>query len=87
MVAHPTMLWLMYTDLATSNGYGQGTKMSAENQCVPFAESQHQVINPTNPGRALNDGVKHRLYVGRRAADDAEHLGGSSLMLQRLPQY
>ena len=54
---------------------------------APFAEPQHYVINPTNPRGALNDGVKHRLHVGRRAADDAEHLGGRGLMLQGLAQF
>ena len=39
------------------------------------------------PARALDDGVEHRLHVGRRAADDAEHLGGRRLMLQRLAQF
>ena len=45
------------------------------------------VINPTNPRSALDDGVEDRLHVGRRAADDAEHLGCCRLMLQRLAQF
>ena len=53
----------------------------------PVAESQHHVINPTNPGGALDDGIEHRLHVRRRAADDAEHLGRCRLMLQRLAQF
>ena len=44
------------------------------------------VINPTNPRRALDDGVEHRLHICRRAADDAEHLGRRGLMLQRFAQ-
>ena len=56
--------------------------MSPRNHTVPLAESQHHVINPTNPGCALDDGVEHRLHVRRRAADDAEHLGRRCLMLQ-----
>ena len=61
--------------------------MSPRNHSVPLAESQHHVINPTNPRRALDDGVEHRLHVRRRAADDAEHLGRCRLMLQGLAQF
>ena len=61
--------------------------MSPRNHSVPLMESQHHVIDPTNPRRALDDGVEHRLHVGRRAADDAEHLGRCRLMLQRLAQF
>ena len=53
---------------------------------VLLVESQHHVIDPTNPRRALDDGIEHRLHVRRRAADDAEHLGGCGLMLQGLAQ-
>ena len=52
-----------------------------------FAESQQHVIDPTNPRGALDDGVEHRLHVGGRAADDAEHLGRCRLMLQRFAQF
>src|SRR5262249_48524536 len=69
------------------SGYGYGTKMSPPNQTVPLAESQHHVINPTNPGRALNDGIKDRLHVRRRTTDDPKHLGRCSLMLQCLAQF
>ena len=61
--------------------------MSPRNHDVPLAESQHHVIDPTNPRRALDDGVEHRLHVRRRAADDAEHLGRCRLMLQGLAQF
>ena len=61
--------------------------MSPRNHSVPLAESQHHVINPTNPGGALDDGVEDRLHVRRRAADDAEHLGRCRLMLQGLAQF
>ena len=54
---------------------------------VALAESQHHVIDPANPRRALDDGIEHRLHVRRRAADDAEHLGRRRLMLQRLAQF
>ena len=61
--------------------------MSPRNHNVPLAESQHHVINPTNPGGALDDGVEDRLHVRGRAADDAEHLGRCRLMLQGLAQF
>ena len=77
MLAHPAKLWRINTDLDAANGYGYGTKMSPCNHRVPLAESQHHVINPTNLRRALDDGVEHRLHVGGRAADDAEHLAMS----------
>ena len=85
MLAHPAKLWLINTDLDAADGYG--TKMSPRNHSVPLAESQHHVIDPTNPRGALDDGVEHRLHVRRRAADDAEHLGRRRLMLQRLAQF
>ena len=56
--------------------------MSPRNHSVSLVESQHHVIDPANPGGALDDGVEDRLHVRRRAADDAEHLGGCRLMLQ-----
>ena len=58
--------------------------MSPRSHNFALAESQHNVINPTNPGGALDDGVQDRLHVGRRAADDAEHFGRCGLMLQGL---
>ncbi len=61
--------------------------MSPRNHSVALVESQHHVIDPTNPGRALDDGVEDRLHVRGRAADDAEHLGRRRLMLQRLAQF
>ena len=61
--------------------------MSPRQPSVPLVESQHHVINPTNPSGALDDSVEDRLHVGRRAADDAEHLGRCGLMLQGLAQF
>src|SRR5262249_22317779 len=61
--------------------------MSPRHHCVSLAKSQHYVINPTNPGCALNDGVEDRLYVRGRPTDDAEHLSGCRLVLQRLAQF
>ena len=85
MLAHPAILWLINTDLDATSGYG--TKMGPRDHIVSLAESQHHVINPANPRRALDDGVEYRLHVRRRAADDAEHLGRRRLMLQRLAQF
>ena len=84
MLAHPAKPWLINTDLDAANRYG--TKMSPRNRNVPLAESQHHVINPTNPRGALDDGVEDRLHIRGRAADDAEHLGRRGLMLQGLAQ-
>ena len=61
--------------------------MSPRNHNVTLAESQHHVIDPTNPRGALDDGVEDRLHVRGRAADDAEHLGRCRLMLQSLAQF
>ena len=85
MLAYPAILWLINTDLDVGDRYG--TKMSPHNHSVPLVEPQHHVIDPTNPGGALDDGVEDRLHVRRRAADDAEHLGRRRLMLQRLAQF
>ena len=85
MLAHPAKLWLINTDVRAAKRYG--TKMSPRNHRVLLVESQHHVINPTNPGGALDDGVEDRLHVRRRAADDAEHLGRCRLMLQGLAQF
>src|SRR5262245_1255249 len=58
------------------------------------ARDHLRVVSPDKPKRyvetakqmktASDDRIEHRLYVGRRAADDLEHLGGSCLLLQRL---
>ena len=61
--------------------------MSPRNHGVFLAESQHHVIDPTNPCRALDDGVEYGLHVRGRAADDAEHLGRCRLMFQGLAQF
>src|SRR5262245_7785820 len=82
---HPTNMWRIDTDLNAVRGHG--TKMSHRNQSVVLIESQHHVVNPANPCRALDDGIKDRLHVRRRAADDAEHLSGCGLMLQSLAQF
>src|SRR5262249_4545676 len=79
MLIYPAMRRRINTKLDAVNGYG--TKMSPRNHSVRLVESQHHVINPTNPSGALDDGVEDRLNVRGRAADNAEHLRGCSLML------
>src|SRR5215831_2296210 len=86
MLAHPAKPWFVYTNRFATMGDGYGTKMSPRNHRVPLMESQHHVINPTNPRGALDDGVEDRLHVGGRPADDAEYLRRSRLMLQRFAQ-
>ena len=87
MLADPAKCWLINTDFRRGARHRYWTKMSPHNHHVLLAESQHHVINPTNPRRALDDGVEDRLHVRRRAADDPEHLGGCRLMLQGLAQF
>src|SRR5262249_46032524 len=87
MLAHPAKLWRISTDLFTPNGYRYGAKMSTHNRFVPLEEPQRHVINPTNPGGALYDGIEDRLHVGGRAADDAEHFSRCCLVLQGFAQF
>src|SRR5262245_44089927 len=87
MLAHPAKMRLINTDLDAAHGYGYWTKMSPRNQSVPLAESQDHVIDPTDLSRALDDGIEHRLHVGRRPTDDAEHFRRCRLMLQRFAQF
>src|SRR5215471_15079783 len=79
------MLWLIHTDLDAAGGYW--TKMSPRNHGISLAESQYHVINPTNPGGALDDSIEDRLHISRRSTDDAEHLGRCRLVLQGLAQF
>jgi len=65
MFAHPAILRPFNTDLDECNGYG--TKMCTRNHHVPIAESQHYVINPTNPCGAFDNCIEDRLHVRRRA--------------------
>src|SRR5262245_893275 len=87
MLTHPAVLWLINTDLFAVSGHRYRTEMRPRNKIVPLAESQHHVIDPTNAGGTLHDCIEHWLHVGRRAADDAEHLSGCGLMLQGLAQF
>src|SRR5262249_33587723 len=84
MVAYPAKMWPINALLHVRNSYW--TKMSPQNRIIPLVESQHHIIDPANPGRALDDGVEHRLHIRRRAADNTEHLSRCRLMLQGLAQ-
>src|SRR5262249_44593506 len=85
MFAHPANPWLINTNLGLPNG--DGAKMSPQNRSAPFVEPQHYIIDPANLCCTLYNGIEDRLHVGRRAADDTEHLGCCRLMLQRLVQF
>src|SRR5262249_18954916 len=86
VLPYPVKLWFLNIDPGTT-GIRYGTKMSPQNRIVLLMESQHNVVNPTNPRCALDDGVQDRLHVRGRAADNAEHLSRCRLMLQRLAQF
>ena len=66
---------------------GMGPKWARGTAFVSLVESQQHIVDPTNPCRALDDGVEHRLHVCGRTADDAEHLGRCSLVLQGFAQF
>ncbi len=83
MLDYPAKSWFINTDLFVGKTYGYRTEPRPRNEIVPVAKSQPQIIDSTNPGGALDDGIEDRLHVRRRAADDAEHLGRRCLMLQR----
>src|SRR5262249_40817772 len=74
MLAHPTKLWRIDTDLFTAHRYGYGANMSPHRQVFALAQSQHHIVDPANFCRALNNGIQHRLNVRRRATYDAEYL-------------
>src|SRR5262249_11052509 len=87
MLPHPPILGIIHRDLNRAIRYWYGTKMSSRNHHIPIAKSQHQVINTTNASSTFNDGVKHRLHISGRAADNAEHFGRRRLGLQCLAQF
>src|SRR5215475_6598102 len=73
--------------LMPPTAHGYRTKMSTWNDGVLLTESQQHIINPTNPGCALNDGIEHRLHVRGRPADNRKHLSRCRLVLQSFPQF
>ena len=55
MLAHPPKKWLIDIDLEPA--HWNGAKVGPRNHSLTLAESENYVVNPTNPGRALDDGV------------------------------
>ena len=86
MLAYPAKPWPINTH-STRPGVWVSDQNEPGNHTLPLPESQHYIINPTNPGGALDDGIENRLHIRRRAADDAENLGRRRLMLQGLAQF
>src|ERR1051325_8359922 len=82
MLANPAKMQLINTDLHAASRYRYGTNMSPHCHGISFKKSQHHIIDPTNPRRAVDDRVEDRLHVRGRAADDTEPRGGRGLMLQ-----
>src|SRR5262249_44402652 len=85
MLAHPAMSRVVNTNFNSVNRHR--TKMRPRNGHGSLAQPQLHVIDSTNPGGALDDGIEYRLHVRRRTADNAEHLRRCRLMLQRLAQF
>ena len=53
---------------------------------ITVALEQPRVIRLAQASHRLDKSVKYRLQVERRAADHFEHVGSSSLLLERLAQ-
>src|SRR4029450_9867275 len=87
MLSNPAMLQFFNAYCFAVSAYRYRSKMSPNDLHAPFDEPQHHVIDPTNPRSALDDRVKDRLHIGRRAADDAEHFRSRRLVLQRFAQF
>src|SRR5215813_10630517 len=87
MLTYPEKPRVVNIDLGPITRYGYRSKMSPHNHCVPLAESQRYIINPTNPSGALYDCIKHWVHVGRRPADNTEHLSSGRLMFQGFAQF
>ncbi len=66
MLAHPLNPRLINADLDTG-GRVRDQNEPAKPDCFPLCESHPHVIDTTNPGRALDDGVEDRCTsVGER---------------------
>src|SRR5262249_5243716 len=74
MLNYPAKSWFINTDPFVGKTYGYRTEPRPRNEIVPVAKSQPQIIDSTNPSRALHDGVEDRLHVRGGAADDTEDL-------------
>ena len=53
---------------------------------VALEEIQHAELGRAHAHRVRQHGLEHRLELARRARDDAEHLRGRGLLLQRFGQ-
>ena len=82
MLAHPAKLWRIDTN-STGRWVSDQNEPAKPVLFPSWSRSMH-VINPTNPRGALDNGIEDRLHIGRRAANNAEHLGRCRLMFQRL---
>src|SRR5688572_27947832 len=85
MLMYTTRLRLVTADFDV--GMGNITKMSPRHHVVRFSQSQHHIIDSANAPGAYDERVEHWLYVGGRAAADADSALSSRLMLQRLAQF
>src|SRR5690348_8618146 len=85
MLTYPAVVWFIDPDFGPRDG--ELTIMSPGKHDVSFTQPQQNVINSTNPCGALDNGIEHWLHICGRAADDAEHLRCSCLVLQRLAQF
>ncbi len=53
---------------------------------APFFDFPLITVNSKESGCALGDSLEHPLQIERRPADDLEHVGGRSLLLERLAE-
>src|SRR5262245_19001368 len=67
--------------------YRDRSKVRRESSHIAVYAPKNSIVGFTNTRGALNDSVEHRLYVCRRAANDAEHFGRCRLMLQRFAKF
>jgi hypothetical protein len=52
--------------------------------CIALAQIKRAEFRLADSGRVREHGLKHGLQVAGRTGNDLEHLGGRSLLLQRL---
>src|SRR5215471_6193939 len=72
--------WLPLTEGKSAERPG----MRTEHHYVAVAEKDLRVQRFAQTGGIRDDRVQNRLKIARRFADDAQHLCGSGLLLQRL---
>src|SRR5262245_53423850 len=63
------------------------SKVRGEAPDIAVNAPNYGIIGFTNPGSALDNGIEHRLYVGRRAGDDTQDLARRRLLLQGFLQF